>query len=80
MLFPNPGTGQLTISATLPAPTPVAVELWDLLGRQVFHSETGLQPAGRWQTSLSLSLAAGVYLVQLRAGAHTARRLWICRP
>lgn len=79
-LFPNPGTRQLTVAATLAVPAPVVVEIWDLLGRQVFRYEAGLQPAGRWQTTLPLMLAAGVYLVQLRAGANAAYQLWICQP
>ncbi|MEO5616537.1 MAG: hypothetical protein ABIS67_02090, partial [Candidatus Eisenbacteria bacterium] len=43
---PNPARGEAAIQFTLPAPTHVRIEVFDLVGRRVAKVLDGFQPAG----------------------------------
>jgi len=46
-LYPNPFNGVALLSIHLPTPSPVSVEVFDLVGRSLGRRELGLQPAGQ---------------------------------
>jgi hypothetical protein len=74
---PNPTRGAATMTYALPAPTDVDLALVDVQGRRLITLIHGKQPAGRhvvsWEGEQDggRAIPAGVYFVQLRAGAET---------
>ncbi len=67
-VFPNPTTGELTLSFAGAAPKAGVVQILDFLGRTL-HTET-LQP-GQQQHQLSMeALPAGVYFIKLLDGGE----------
>jgi hypothetical protein len=74
---PNPTRGAATVTYALPKPAAVDLALIDVQGRRIATLLHGNQPAGRhivsWdgQPSGGGALPAGVYFVQLRAGAES---------
>jgi hypothetical protein len=75
---PNPTQGPVAFSIAAPQDGIQSLDVLDLSGRLVRHLASGWQPRGTrrltWDgTDAGGSrLAAGVYLVRLRAGAHSA--------
>lgn len=76
-VYPNPGAGQLTVTAVLPTAASVTLTLFTLLGQRLFQYPMGMQPAGIWTRTFSLDLAPGVYFVQLRVGTLVAYQRWV---
>ena len=68
-VYPNPLTAETAVHFTLPTPGPVAVQLFDLLGREVAQVPARVYEAGpqaiRLPGSSGRALAGGVYLVRL---------------
>ena len=65
--YPNPTTSTLTLAYELSTPSPVRIELIDLLGRVVRVVEQG---ASGDRVELSTEgLGAGVYVARLTAGS-----------
>ena len=69
LVFPNPATDYITVA--LPASAPAIVALRDLAGRLVLAPAA---LAADQQLRLPASLAAGVYLLEVRQGAISAMR------
>jgi hypothetical protein len=67
--YPNPATEQLTVTAELPAGTPVTVELFDALGRRVRQHSQVVPPGGLRHLLSVGALPAGLYRLQLRTPA-----------
>ncbi len=66
--FPNPTAGAATLRYTLAAPGPVALDVFDVLGRRVATLVDGDRPAGEHTARFDGSgLASGRYVVHLRA-------------
>ena len=70
---PNPVRGMAQVAFALPEAGPVSVAVYDLLGRRVAVLAEGERAAGRHVEDLNATaLSAGVYVVQMRAGAFVA--------
>ena len=78
---PNPVREEASLSWTLARPGTVSLEVVDLLGRVVQTVREGRSDAGAHTARVDASrLAAGVYVVRLRAGEETRiRRLTVVR-
>lgn len=73
---PNPSRGAARVGVTLPEAADVSVDVFDVLGRRVSLLVPGRLPAGVHTFTLDARLAAGVYVVRLRAGeAIVTRRI-----
>ncbi len=76
--WPNPMVDAARISYSVPARAEVSVCVYDIAGRQVSTLARGAMPAGAHEVRWNLAGAggarvdAGVYLVELRAGAERA--------
>ena len=68
--YPNPFTDRTTVEFTLPAIEQVELEVFDLLGRRILHSEKSRRLPGRHTIELDASTwPAGVYTLRLQAGS-----------
>ncbi len=75
-IHPNPFNAQTTIVYNLSEPAQVELSIFDLLGRQVAKLDQGYRENGRHQAVWSpVTLAAGVYIVQIRADRETSRQV-----
>jgi hypothetical protein len=74
--YPNPTKGTLQVVLTLTQPTPVRVRLVNLMGQTVMTRALG-QQSGEVAATLTLSdLPAGMYTLEVQAGAQrTAQRI-----
>ncbi len=71
-LFPNPAEGNATLKFTIANNEVVNINLYNTLGQQVRNLYTGHTGNGANQIQFSTTgLPAGVYIVQLTAGAKT---------
>jgi hypothetical protein len=76
--YPNPFNAQTTIQYSLPSQSPVAIEIFDILGRKIETLAEGIRPAGnhqatwdaRWQTS-------GIYFYKMKADKMTETKKMI---
>lgn len=68
---PNPSWGAVTLSYQLNYPVPVAISVYTPASQKVYEYQAGLLSVGA-HTHL-LDLPAGIYLVQVQAGAETAQ-------
>lgn len=69
---PNPTVGPLVLTVTLPAPSALAVEAFDALGRRVHHA-TATSAAGTQTLYVDASpWAPGLYVVRVTAGREAA--------
>lgn len=77
-LYPNPTSGILNVSLTLPSALSVKLRIIDLQGREVFSKDQGLQSSS-WRTiSLDVSaLSSGTYLLLAETPEGTATRLFM---
>lgn len=73
--YPNPFNAETTISYNLSAPANVDLRIFDVMGRQVAVLQQGFQAEGlhelRWTPD---NLAAGLYIIHLRAGGQVEQR------
>ncbi len=69
-LYPNPNRGQFTVSATLEYEAEGTITMTDLSGRTV-HRQAVSFGKGENVIPVNVSVASGMYLVQIQAGAQT---------
>lgn len=80
LLSPNPSTGSFSASFTAVQPCEAFIDLFDLGGRLVYSSSSGISQPGSASLEVSTELPAGVYTCVLRAGGEeAASRLVITR-
>jgi len=72
-VFPNPAREQATVRLDLPDREAVTVEIYDVLGRQVWSTTDRAGPGRRDVTVPAGRLASGVYSVQVTAGEERDR-------
>jgi hypothetical protein len=73
--FPNPFNPTTTISFSLPKPSPVQFDVFDILGRSVYCADLGRLNAGTHQQLFNLpGLASGTYIIRLKAGMTSLSR------
>ncbi|HEY3296671.1 MAG TPA: T9SS type A sorting domain-containing protein, partial [bacterium] len=73
--FPNPFNPTTTLSFTLPAPSEVKLEVFDVLGRCVYQREFGRMSAGEQRYRFEGSeLSSGVYFARVAAGSNAQVR------
>lgn len=73
--YPNPFNATTTITYTLPEPTDVRLEVFDLLGRHVTTLVEGSVSAGHHRVTLNAgALPSGLYTYRLRAGRTVLTR------
>lgn len=77
-LYPNPVTSEMNLTYTLTADQPkVSLELYNLVGKQIYSREIGAQEKGAHSIGLSmqeeelLTLPNGLYIVRLRMGEES---------
>ena len=79
---PNPSSGPLTVSFTLPSSAPASLSLVDLSGRRIASHQVGLLGAGRHRVRLADSgaIPPGIYWLRLtQAGRVITTRAAIVR-
>jgi len=70
--YPNPFNPSTRIAYDLPSPSPVTLEVFDLLGRSVFSLAKGTHSAGSYSILFDGSaLPSGLYFYRLQAGTFT---------
>ena len=71
---PNPGSGVLVISLTLPSSDPATLEVVDVAGRRIVREEVGTLGPGRHLIDLNrgAGLPAGIYSIRLTQGGRSA--------
>ncbi|MFI5148703.1 MAG: PKD domain-containing protein [Bacteroidia bacterium] len=76
-LFPNPSSGDATVSYSLNAAASVSLELYDVSGRLAYQEKNiGVQEAGNHELHLDFSgLQAGTYFVRIKANEHVQTKL-----
>ncbi len=67
-VFPNPAKGQFFVKYSLPAPSPVTINLIDITGRIVGSYPLGNKNAGEYTQEITQELSPGSYFVQVQAG------------
>lgn len=77
--YPNPFNPTTEIRYSVPTSGPVALRVYDMMGREVETLVDRMQDAGSYVVSFNAdrsgrSIATGVYFLRLEAGAHTAIR------
>ncbi len=79
---PNPARGSTRLTLTLHRPGPVAVEVFDALGRRVLApSPERTLPAGPGEVRLDLeTLPPGTYFVRVRSADGVASRSFVHQP
>ncbi|MDX1419384.1 MAG: Ig-like domain-containing protein [Rubricoccaceae bacterium] len=70
--FPNPAHGAAVIPYQLAERGPVTLAVYDLLGRRIALLVDEEQDGGRHEATWEASVASGVYVYRLRAGAFVA--------
>jgi hypothetical protein len=73
---PNPFRGSTSLTYSLPARSPVRIEVFNAAGRRLAILANGVQEAGVYRVpfaprDLAAGLGAGVYQVRITAGRHT---------
>ena len=76
--YPNPFNPQTRIAYALPEAVHVHLDLFDFAGRRIATLVDGLQAAGAYAVTFDAgTLASGVYLYRIRAGAFIQTRRMI---
>ncbi len=79
-IAPNPTSGPLLLSYTLPRSADVTVQVFNIYGQQVYSAQLGNQPQGWHGMEVDTSgLAAGTYLLKLTAGDRMEARPFVVR-
>jgi hypothetical protein len=79
-VYPNPSRGQASLDYSIPAESPVWVEVYDVVGRRVVKRNLGLRGPGShtyaWDArdAQGRPVAAGAYVMRLSAGQSQAQR------
>ena len=73
-LAPNPTRGIAAVRLQTDTPGPVAVDLYDALGRHMAHLGDGERPVGEITFAVPESLTPGVYVVRAVAGQQIVSR------
>ncbi|OGC92833.1 MAG: hypothetical protein A2W25_01230 [candidate division Zixibacteria bacterium RBG_16_53_22] len=67
--YPNPFNASITISYSLPAPGPVSLDIYDILGRKVATLFEGVMPAGESRAFWNAKeMPSGLYFARLIVG------------
>ena len=75
--YPNPFSTTTHIEFDIPAPTPVSLRVYSILGQEVFRSSPGILSAGTHRLdwagldATGQKVGSGLYLYELRAGSQT---------
>ena len=73
--YPNPFNASTTISYTLPQPSQVTLDIYDILGRKVQALRQGHQSAGDHSIIfLDKDMPSGIYFYKLTAGEYSQTR------
>lgn len=73
-VFPNPTTGNTTITYALTSSEKVSLKVYDILGNEVASVVEGNFAAGNYAQNISLeNYSSGVYFYVLRAGANVSQ-------
>jgi hypothetical protein len=73
--YPNPFNPTTTVTYDLPAPSEIALSVFDVLGRKVRLLASGTHPAGTHQVRFDAAgLPSGIYFYTLKAGRYTETR------
>lgn len=81
-LYPNPAREQVRVAYRVPSGGPMDVRVYDLLGRRVATHEVATATAGTLTVPLrqqGRALAAGLYVVEVTAGAQRVQRLLVAQ-
>jgi len=79
-VYPNPSNDRVTVEYTLLATSEIDVKIFDILGREVFQTESQNHMAGTYAFSWNGSnargenLGSGVYILQIRAADWFTRQ------
>ena len=83
---PNPTRGSVAFAVALPVAARVHLQVFDLLGREVWHGADAMLASGRWQLEWpgtggdGRPARAGLYLARVRAGPRVfLRRIAVLR-
>ncbi len=75
---PNPFNASTIINYTLPEPSHVIINIYDILGRRVETIVQGEQPAGYHQVVWDASdRSSGMYFYRIQAGEYTETRMMV---
>jgi hypothetical protein len=70
--YPNPFNARTTIGYVLNDPSPVTIEIFDLLGRRVDMMEWGIQSVGEHRITWNAeNQPSGIYFYRIQAGDYT---------
>ncbi|HMU44051.1 MAG TPA: exo-alpha-sialidase [Ignavibacteriaceae bacterium] len=73
--YPNPFNPSTVISYSLPQKELVTIKVIDILGREVATLVNEIKPAGKFEVEFDASsLASGVYVYQIKAGAFATSK------
>ena len=71
-IYPNPTSGEATVSYRLDKDSQVSIRIFDLSGRNIATQQVGKRYAGENQTTLQCgSLPSGIYFIQIKSGEKT---------
>ncbi len=81
IVYPSPvEEGMLNVSATLPSDAPIAVMIFDQLGRVRYAASLGEMTKGTFRRSIDLAaLKPGMYLIKVIAGDEVKTKSFIVR-
>ena len=74
VIYPNPASGTINFSYSLPGSSPVSISITDLAGREIFRHFVGEMPPGKhhWRMKLDDNegeiMASGVYFYRIETG------------
>ena len=71
-VYPNPNTGDFTLTTELKKATDAAIKIYDISGN-VVYSKSAFLPQGTRNMSMDLNLQSGVYFIEVSA-VHGAQR------
>ncbi|MEM9991325.1 MAG: T9SS type A sorting domain-containing protein, partial [Bacteroidota bacterium] len=74
---PNPSNGNGTLRYQLSEDAAVQIQLWSITGKRLRTLATNTQNAGFHEVALEENLAAGVYILEIRANAQRQVVKWV---
>ena len=63
--YPNPFLGEVHVRFTVPEPTRVSAQFYDILGRRIFETQATIYDSGEHTLTLNPELTPGVYMFRL---------------